>query len=261
MKETKKTPVPLPGSKAKLTSRDIISKAHLSQEIVDSDEDSANETTHQAKKAPKPKTTIAIHKPNGAVVKPKPQPKPSKGSSTPMSIAKPKDVSQKAAARQTEVAVSSSSEETEDSKSSSDSSSDESDTETAPQPSQTSAQPSRPQVHAVEFQPAQPYIPPKGFIPVPLNDKTTSEAVNMFDNLQTKQVWHITAPAGISLKDLKQMTMDKALGEETIMNYKGTDYGFSQTEKSEDAAREVLVPRKAGYKASTLRRRQTSKHK
>jgi hypothetical protein len=96
---------------------------------------------------------------------------------------------------------------------------------------------------------AQPYVPPKGYIPVPLNERTTSKAISIFDNLQGKQVWHITAPAGVSLKDLQEIAMDTAMEGEAVMKYKNTDYCFGRTEKSEDGAREVLVPQKNGYKA------------
>jgi hypothetical protein len=71
MKATKKTQVPLPGSKTK-------AKASLSQEFIASDDDdSSTEKTATAK----PKTTIAVHRPNGAA---KPKAKPStKESATP----------------------------------------------------------------------------------------------------------------------------------------------------------------------------------
>lgn len=71
----------------------------------------------------------------------------------------------------------------------------------------------------------------------------------MFENLQGKQIWHITAPAGVSLSQLKDIAMDKALAGQSILNYKDTDYGFSTAEKTEEGACEVLVPHKNGYKA------------
>lgn len=62
-------------------------------------------------------------------------------------------------------------------------------------------------------------------------------------------MWHITAPAGVSVKDLKMLAMDKALTGEAILNYKGTDYGFAKTKKGEEVAREVLVPQDVGYQS------------
>jgi hypothetical protein len=110
---------------------------------------------------------------------------------------------------------------------------------------------SQPQVHAVEFQAAQPFVPPRGFQPVSLNDNATSTATNIFNNLQGKQVWHITAPAGVPLKDLKELAMAKVLDGDAVLSYKGADYGFSKTELNEDGTREVLVPQKNGYKAGS----------
>jgi hypothetical protein len=135
------------------------------------------------------------------------------------------------------------------SESSSDSSSDDSDTDDAPQPTQRPAQQqpqSQSQSHAVEFRPSGPYVPPKGFNLVPLNDKTVSKTAGLFDNLQGKEIWHITAPAGVSLKDLSKVDMDKAMGGEAVLSYKGTDYGLVKTEKSEDGTRDIFVPRKNG---------------
>lgn len=111
---------------------------------------------------------------------------------------------------------------------------------------------SQPQSHAIEFQPAQPYAPPKGFNPVSLNNRTMSKAERIFENLHHKQIWHITAPAGISLKNLSQLVMDKALDGQPVLTHKGTEYGFSQKERSEDLEREVLVPGTAGYKAGKI---------
>ena len=117
MKELKRTPVPLPGSKAKSMFKDTPSKGQLSQEFIDSDDDSANEKTRQPKAAEKPKTTIAIHRANG-VVKPKSN-SSTKGSATskPTSKSKalPKSPALKQGVNDAQVAQLSSSEQTDDS--------------------------------------------------------------------------------------------------------------------------------------------------
>jgi hypothetical protein len=82
-----------------------------------------------------------------------------------------------------------------------------------------------------------------------LNDRTISKAARLFDNLEGKQIWHITVPAGVSLKDLQEIAMDKVKSGEAVLNYKGKSYGLATTEKSEEGAREVLIPQKNGYKA------------
>lgn len=71
MKDMKRTYVPVPGSKPKPKTKDTPSKVQLSQEFIGSDDDSPAETAPK----PKTKTTIAVHRPNGAA---KSKEKPSK---------------------------------------------------------------------------------------------------------------------------------------------------------------------------------------
>lgn len=80
---------------------------------------------------------------------------------------------------------------------------------------------------------------------------TSSQAAKLFENLEGKEIWHITAPAGVSLAQLKEMTMDKALSGAAVLNYKDQDYGFSTAETNEKVPCEVLMPQRNGYKAST----------
>ncbi|KAH6637712.1 DNA-directed RNA polymerase I, subunit RPA34.5 [Boeremia exigua] len=104
---------------------------------------------------------------------------------------------------------------------------------------------------------AAPYAPPKGYVPVSEKDRTGSKAARIFDNLQGKQVWHITAPAGVSLKELESIALDKAMKGDAVLSQKGSDYGFSTTEKSVDGPREVLVLQKNGYSAVPAKISQT----
>jgi hypothetical protein len=71
----------------------------------------------------------------------------------------------------------------------------------------------------------------------------------VFGDLAGKQIWHITAPADLSLKDLKQLAMEQAMQGMPVTSHKGIDYGFSITNYNEAEEREVLVPRQEGYKA------------
>lgn len=81
MKDLKRTPVPLPGtkSKGKAKANNVPTKPALSQEFVDSDDDSSKETMREPEKTSQPKTTIAIHTANGVLKsksKSKSKPKP-----------------------------------------------------------------------------------------------------------------------------------------------------------------------------------------
>jgi hypothetical protein len=276
MKEVKRTPVPLPGTKPKSKPAAVPSKSQLSQEFIGSDDDSNTEDAPQPKVAPKPKITIAVHRPNG-VAKPKTKPD-AKESATSKTASQAKPAPKKATPKQITsqeqaAELLSSSEQTDDdeapgreiqtklpgnktrteaaSESDSDSESSSSDESVAEQVPQSAQKPARPQKpsHTVESRPAQAYVPPKGFNPVPCNDKTTSKSTRIFDNLEGKQIWHITAPAGVSLKRLQEIAMDSAMKGETVLEHKGTNYAFMKAEQSEDGAREVIIPKTDGLKA------------
>jgi hypothetical protein len=270
MKDTKKTKVPLPGSKPKSKPQNTPSKPQLSQEIIDgdSDDDSPSESSAQPKNVEKPKPTIGIHK-NSVLISKSKSSKKDAGSSKAASNSKPapKKPAPKQIVTEEQVADLSSSDISDDNAptrdiqtklpgnkrrkdASSDSdSSEESDSDeemaNAPQPTRKPAQPPpqrQPESHAVAFQPTKAYAPPRGFNPVPLNARTVSTSTALFENLQGKQIWHITAPAGVLLESLSGLDMDKAMKGEVVVSYKGTDYGFSQTEQSEDGARKVFIP-------------------
>ncbi|KAH7095213.1 DNA-directed RNA polymerase I subunit RPA34.5-domain-containing protein [Paraphoma chrysanthemicola] len=284
MKQVKRTPVPLPGSKPRAQPKDTPVKAPLSQEFIGSDDDSAADNQRKPKKAEKPKTNIAIHRPNGATkVKAKVV---AKHSPTLKPAAKPTSALKEPTLQPVKTAAPaaqhSSSDDTDDSDASeepaaaprkgtspvatsdsaSDSSSDESNATELPQqsaqkPPNLPTQSVHPGTHAVEFRPAQDYVPPKGFNPVPVNHKTMSQSAHIFDALHGKQVWHISAPAGISIKDLKEIALERAMKGEAILDHKGTSYGFRRPEHGEDIACEVLVPQQNGYKSVNSRVSQT----
>ncbi|KAH7401535.1 DNA-directed RNA polymerase I subunit RPA34.5-domain-containing protein [Pyrenochaeta sp. MPI-SDFR-AT-0127] len=291
MKESTRTLVPLPGFKKKANNSAAPSKAALSQEFVESD-DSSHENAPQPKRAGEPKTTIGIHKPNGVA---KPRLKSSaKEPATPKNTTKPSALLQKPGpiqmvtqklastlstvkqaeesdvlARLTQGKVPGNEEETSLSESHSDSRSDSSSDESSAaamsqhreRPVKIHSGPSKSHPlslpHVVEFNPTQPYVPPRNFNPVPINARTTSKAGGLFDSLKGKQIWHMTAPNGVSLKDLKELTMDKALNGAVVLSHKGADYRFSQADKSEDGTREVLAPQADGYKIVSARISQT----
>jgi hypothetical protein len=273
MKDTSRTKVPLPGSKPKSNPQNPPSKAQLSQEFIDSGDDSPSESAAQPKNVEKPKKpTIGIHKNGVPISKSKPSKKDAEASkSTAKSKPAPKKPAPKQIVTDEQVVDLSSSEVSDDnddaptrdiqtklpgkrtrkdvssdSESNAESDSDE-EMANAPQPSRKPAQPPRqrqPEAHAVAFTAAKAYAPPRGFNPVPLNARTISTSTALLDNLQGKQIWHITAPAGVSLESLSGLDMDKAMQGEAVLSYKGTDYGFAQTEKSEDGQRKVFIPTK-----------------
>jgi hypothetical protein len=87
---------------------------------------------------------------------------------------------------------------------------------------------------------------------VPCNDKTTSKSAHIFDNLEGKQIWHITAPAGVSISELRNFAMDCTVTGESVLLHKGTRYGLSRIAETSDGACEVMIPQMNGYKAGRL---------
>jgi hypothetical protein len=267
MSNTKKTKVPLPGTKSKSRTQDIPAIAQSSQEFIDSDDNAPDKSTAQPRNVEKPKPTIGIHKNGVPISKSKASKKDGESSkSTPKSKSSPKKPAPKRVLTQEQVDDLSNSEISDDdvptrdiptklpgngkrqgvSDSASESDSDE-EMANAPQPSRKPAQPPpqrQPESHAVAFTATKAYAPPRGFHPVPLNARTISTSTALLDKLQGKQIWHITAPAGISLESLSGLDMDQAMRGDAILSYKGTDYGFVQTKQSEDGAREVFIPSK-----------------
>ncbi|KAF2263525.1 hypothetical protein CC78DRAFT_617593 [Lojkania enalia] len=272
MSQVTKTPIPLPGAsprrptKAKRTSP---KSSQLSKEIVSSSDDSGNETTTQPQPTKKPtkqkkSIDIAVHRPKTNGVQ-----KPT-SSKTPIPIPRhsKKDVNQ---AREISSLESDESDDdaaenapkyanqkkrdfaaaysSESESESSTVSSSESSNEVAYAPAQIAQKeyPGSNPSHIVESRPTQPYVPPKGFEALSIPIKASSPAVTIFEQLEGKRIWHITAPAGVPIREIKQVALDQALKGEAILNYKGIDYGFS-TEENEAGARNILLPHQNGYK-------------
>ncbi|KAH7138043.1 DNA-directed RNA polymerase I subunit RPA34.5-domain-containing protein [Dendryphion nanum] len=275
MSKVKRTPVPLPGSisKSQISNARTTPKVSFkSQEFIERSDDSSNESPAAAKSAAKTKqkkspVKIAVYKPNGSTKK-------SQVSSLRQKSA-PKDIVMKeldetsssedndeTTKSQTDLlqkkgvdkTAAQDSESESDSTRSSTSSSDDSDSESVPakprnaEIGRTESQAPH-ESHTVEFRPALPYVPPKGFSAVPKPLKTTSEAAQIFQDLEGKQVWHITAPAGVSMSDLERITMSKVLEGQPVLNHKGSDYGLISRDDHQEGSRAVLIPQQNGYKS------------
>lgn len=121
--------------------------------------------------------------------------------------------------------------------------------------SRTTDQPSRPkpgqsQLQIVELEATRPFVPPKDFTAVSTTRASALASTSVLHGLQGKQVWHLTAPVGLSLSSLKQLAMAQAMDGEAIISHDGTEYGFLTTGDEEAAEREVLIPGPNGYETS-----------
>ncbi|KAF2738030.1 hypothetical protein EJ04DRAFT_574259 [Polyplosphaeria fusca] len=269
MKKVKRTPVPLPGTAqktTKLSSRPAPKSTQLSTEFVESSEDSSTEAATRSSGVAKPpqektRVNIGIHAPNGVIKKtPKqthvPLPQPTNKSSNDQrevssseSIESNRDSASSAGKHAQRKQNTTSGEESSESDSSSDTSTESSDDESCSPATQTigtiQSRPVEPRI--VEPRPPQPYAPPHGFAAMPLPLYASSSNSNIFENLSGKQVWHITAPSGVPLSQIRQLALDKALEGEPVTKHDGMEYGFS-AQGIEGGKRDILIPHHRGFK-------------
>ncbi|KAF1956531.1 hypothetical protein CC80DRAFT_472022 [Byssothecium circinans] len=286
MSKPRKTPIPLPGTQSKIAAPPP--KGALSQEFINSSDDSSAEVEAQPKTTPKKAPVqIAVHRPknNGVakdtqkvakkqkeVVKSAPKAKPQPKKPEPKRVAVAEDGagstssegnSDEESEEEAETDIKKAQQREKDkaaSKSDSDSDSESEESEDEPAPAVTSGaatsqpNPTPTKTHNVEFVAARPYVPPKGFHPASTNQAQSSSSTALFDNLEGKQVWHITAPTDVSLKQLKELAMEQALKGDTVLQHKDTNYGFLNVEDNDDNdSRQVVIPRQNGYKAVSAR--------
>ncbi|CAI6338957.1 unnamed protein product [Periconia digitata] len=283
MSKPRKTPVLPPGSAPKKTVNS--SKNALSQEFVSSSDDSASET--EARPQKKTPVQIAVHRPKSGVTASETKKSKKGKEEAPKSSAKskqspkkpsPKKPVPKQVTTEEDGTTTSSSDDSEDepetdirkaqdrekqkaaststSDSSSDDSSDESEADT---PAATSkATPTQPRsaptnIHDVEMVAASAYVPPRGFNQASTSRAASLPSTTLLSNLQGKQIWHLTAPANISLKDLQQLAMDQATKGKAVLKHKNASYGFSDVAEEDGGSQQVIIPRQNGYKPVSSR--------
>ena len=92
----------------------------------------------------------------------------------------------------------------------------------------------------------RPFKAPHGYEPVILSASDfASNSASLFENLQGKQVWHISAPDSVSLDLIKELDIQAALQGKAILTKDGIDYNMHPTHVSSDV---LLLP---GGKNST----------
>ncbi|KAL8789075.1 MAG: hypothetical protein Q9213_001338 [Squamulea squamosa] len=60
--------------------------------------------------------------------------------------------------------------------------------------------------------------------------------------LQGKQIWYITAPAGVPINSIKEVPIPKVAEGDSIISYKGDDYGLITEAHTNERRRLLLVP-------------------
>ncbi|OBT90816.1 hypothetical protein VE02_00382 [Pseudogymnoascus sp. 03VT05] len=95
-----------------------------------------------------------------------------------------------------------------------------------------------------------PFAPPKGYTPLPASASTNKLLTPAA--LANKQIWHITAPASLSLASLKNLSLPAGTGgadeDAPTISLPGGEYSVALAAATADTTR-VLLPGRGGYRA------------
>ncbi|KAF4305254.1 RNA polymerase I subunit RPA34.5 [Botryosphaeria dothidea] len=125
---------------------------------------------------------------------------------------------------------------------------DESEDDAPAKSAQTS---SSSRLQTAQFRPAHPFEPPSGFklIKSGLNPSSKLAKLLQSTDLSKKQIWHITAPADVDIKQIKQFARDGAALKKPAIEHKGVGYAFVPEQKDTRISAKLLVPTEKGYSA------------
>ncbi|KAH9826601.1 DNA-directed RNA polymerase I [Teratosphaeria destructans] len=96
--------------------------------------------------------------------------------------------------------------------------------------------------------PAKTFVPPSGYTPLEIPDI----AAMPVESLGGKQIWHITAPSGVPLSSIAEVSLDVLRSGKPVLSHKGADYTLNE-ENVGDANPYIYLPGKDGYIAAPQR--------
>lgn len=88
--------------------------------------------------------------------------------------------------------------------------------------------------------PPRQFDPPTGYEPMSLNGTTLLSA----SDLQGKQLWHITAPAGVPLSAVSSVSLEALQSQATMLTHRSTDYMLTEDHTRSTS---VFLPGEDGY--------------
>ncbi|KAL1959803.1 hypothetical protein VTO42DRAFT_948 [Malbranchea cinnamomea] len=94
--------------------------------------------------------------------------------------------------------------------------------------------------------PAKPYTPPEGFQSRQKYPSKSSGISKSFSNLSGKQIWHITAPAGVPLTSIQELALDVVATGQSVLTHKGVDYRLREDQLGSEKTKILLVPDQDG---------------
>lgn len=112
-------------------------------------------------------------------------------------------------------------------------------------------EPEAPVAKAVPSKPTVYELPP-GYTAIDMNRADTTSLTSLFSPsaLGSKQIWHITAPAGVPLSEIQSFTLSTI--RQTAISHKGSDYSFVEENRPHSAEtdhlskKRVVIPSASG---------------
>ncbi|KAF2835871.1 hypothetical protein M501DRAFT_305336 [Patellaria atrata CBS 101060] len=103
----------------------------------------------------------------------------------------------------------------------------------------------------VQLHPPPPYRPPTSFQSVQTSFPS-SQSLDIFNpaDINGKQVWYITAPATVPIHMIKQVSLERVMKGEPVIEHNGVSYGFVPADQHEQATNRLLLPTDKGYKSA-----------
>ena len=99
--------------------------------------------------------------------------------------------------------------------------------------------------------PAKAFKPPLGFHTIDISSSQPSYISDFSQqNLNGKELWHLTAPASIPISAIKDVALSTVQNGGPVLSHKEVDYGFMEDHQSEQRSKKLLLPgrKEQGYK-------------
>ncbi|KAL8923324.1 MAG: hypothetical protein Q9208_004724 [Pyrenodesmia sp. 3 TL-2023] len=91
-------------------------------------------------------------------------------------------------------------------------------------------------------EPAPSYDPPPGFEVATVTSSSKIQDIFSRENLQGKQMWHITFPASVPIDLIKEVPIQKVASGDPILSYKDAEYGLVAEADVDGVEKVLLVP-------------------
>ena len=101
---------------------------------------------------------------------------------------------------------------------------------------------SKPSQQVIIEPPLLPYTPPASFEAATIRDHPSHKQSELLSplSLQTKQIWHITAPASVPISSIREVRKQSVTDGSVIMSYKDVEYGL--VGNNEETHESLLLP-------------------